>query len=1011
MATRIQIRRDTAANWISVNPILAQGEIGLELDTGKIKFGDGINVWTNIEYSAATPEDIEEIREELEKKADRTDLDNYRTSEAQDEIDNELSGNINTVSDQLGIHAGRTDNPHGVTKAQVGLGNVDNTSDLNKPVSTATQEALDAKPDFADIPTKTSQLQNTGDGTSKYATENYVALYGGKIDKIQKNGVDLPISNKTVNVTVPTNNNELTNGAGYQTASNVATKIDEHDVDTEAHQDIRDMIDALDDITIDTIQKKTTNFVPGTVYSITQGFQQTADLFQGYKEDFIDPINAKIPLEATSTNKLADKAFVNSSVAAMAADFCGNFANWAAVPTTAEGYKVAPGIHDYMVVEDVSDYPVPVGEDPLEGKWRFVYTGDWTTLGKSGWEPAYSIGSAFTAAQQAAIDSGINSTMVNNYVDPTSTASTAYNTRITAVEENKRERIRATSKMYGTDSTGADSAYSAGANISFNNGQISVYGVAQQIVEFPEPTAANVGMIAQYMGDTTETLTHGFMYEVVPVYTYNAAPDVEEHFVDFTFDVNAFKSYGDGVWVNYLDTHDSAVWHYTGTGRRSYWYDPNGERVSKFGLVESGFNFNSLDSMIQDGDRITVTKELTGYAWVPYAGVTVGNDKIEIKNNEISAVNVVPQYTNPPMASAENEGMVIQNIGGMMLGMEFGHFYESMKTPEYSMADVTANNPDNYKGLYVDFGTFYQNYLQWLIILPDQVVITFDGNDWTFDDGEMTMGSSLQEYGIYWNLTSTPTAGDTLTVTWTMAYNWVEISVQSGLTQYREMPDASMHYDEWAQYIGGGLMNRIIPEYTAGYIYHAEDVYDPVEEWWTTKWVQKDVQPSGVLVKDVMPTVQELDDSWEGKVVLYTGIEGSGPVPGHFYICVRSKLGRYTWMDMNIGGGEQYTPVGGKGITVSRDTVSKQDTINLSAPNVMTILAHSAWDSNNQITVTFYTLGITSSSVVIVSPVVNSMSDWVDYGIKCISQSTNTLTFSCDEVPEADVAVNIVVLS
>lgn len=42
-------------------------------------------------------------------------------------------------------HAARTDNPHGVTKTQVGLGNVDNTSDANKPVSTATQAALDSK--------------------------------------------------------------------------------------------------------------------------------------------------------------------------------------------------------------------------------------------------------------------------------------------------------------------------------------------------------------------------------------------------------------------------------------------------------------------------------------------------------------------------------------------------------------------------------------------------------------------------------------------------------------------------------------------------------------------------------------------------------------------------------------------------------------------------------------------------------------------------------------------------
>lgn len=44
-------------------------------------------------------------------------------------------------------HLTNTDNPHSVTKAQVGLGNVDNTSDLSKPISTATQNALDLKVD------------------------------------------------------------------------------------------------------------------------------------------------------------------------------------------------------------------------------------------------------------------------------------------------------------------------------------------------------------------------------------------------------------------------------------------------------------------------------------------------------------------------------------------------------------------------------------------------------------------------------------------------------------------------------------------------------------------------------------------------------------------------------------------------------------------------------------------------------------------------------------------------
>ena len=50
MASRIQIRRDTEANWTSANPTLAQGEMGIETDTLKIKIGDGTTVWTSLAY-------------------------------------------------------------------------------------------------------------------------------------------------------------------------------------------------------------------------------------------------------------------------------------------------------------------------------------------------------------------------------------------------------------------------------------------------------------------------------------------------------------------------------------------------------------------------------------------------------------------------------------------------------------------------------------------------------------------------------------------------------------------------------------------------------------------------------------------------------------------------------------------------------------------------------------------------------------------------------------------------
>ena len=50
MASIIQIRRDTASDWTSANPTLAQGELALETDTLKLKAGDGTTAWTSLAY-------------------------------------------------------------------------------------------------------------------------------------------------------------------------------------------------------------------------------------------------------------------------------------------------------------------------------------------------------------------------------------------------------------------------------------------------------------------------------------------------------------------------------------------------------------------------------------------------------------------------------------------------------------------------------------------------------------------------------------------------------------------------------------------------------------------------------------------------------------------------------------------------------------------------------------------------------------------------------------------------
>lgn len=56
MSTTIKLRRDTAANWTSNNPILNAGEIGLETDTNEIKIGDGATAWISLGYGPVIPD-------------------------------------------------------------------------------------------------------------------------------------------------------------------------------------------------------------------------------------------------------------------------------------------------------------------------------------------------------------------------------------------------------------------------------------------------------------------------------------------------------------------------------------------------------------------------------------------------------------------------------------------------------------------------------------------------------------------------------------------------------------------------------------------------------------------------------------------------------------------------------------------------------------------------------------------------------------------------------------------
>lgn len=118
----------------------------------------------------------------------------------------------------LSNHVVNTSNPHNVTKSQVGLSNVDNTSDANKPISTATQTALDGK-------------QNTlgftpENVTNKGANNGYASLDStGKVPSTQlpsyvddivevANYAALPATGETGKIYITLDNNNIYRWSG-----------------------------------------------------------------------------------------------------------------------------------------------------------------------------------------------------------------------------------------------------------------------------------------------------------------------------------------------------------------------------------------------------------------------------------------------------------------------------------------------------------------------------------------------------------------------------------------------------------------------------------------------------------------------------------------------------------------------------------------------------------------------------------------------------------------------------
>ena len=204
---------------------------------------------------------------------------------------------------------------------------------------------------------------------SGYATETYV-------------------DNAIAELDIPTKTSDLTNDSGFITSSALTPYAEITYVDDE----IGTAMDAISNVESE---------IPTATSDLTNdsGFLTSSDLTsyatQTYVQDQMSTITQKIPSEATSTNKLADKAFVNSSIATNTANFKGTYNSTSELPTTG----VTP-----------NDYAFVIGSDSAGNTTynRYKYSG-------SQWVYEYTLNnSSFTAQQWSSINSGVSSSDVQD---------------------------------------------------------------------------------------------------------------------------------------------------------------------------------------------------------------------------------------------------------------------------------------------------------------------------------------------------------------------------------------------------------------------------------------------------------------------------------------------------------------------------------------------------------------------------------------------------------------------
>jgi hypothetical protein len=215
MATRMQQRRGTAAQWTAANPILAAGEIGFETDTSKFKMGNGSSAWSALQYFA----NAAELAAIVDGAPDLLNTLNELAAALGD--DPAFFTNMaESIADSIDLHNGPT-GVHGIANTAL-LATLTNVATAQTAAETFAGNAVTThNSDISDV----HGIANTAD----LATKNYAdsAVGTHQADSLEVHGIAdtaLLATKNYADTAVQTHENDVENIHGIANTADLATK-------------------------------------------------------------------------------------------------------------------------------------------------------------------------------------------------------------------------------------------------------------------------------------------------------------------------------------------------------------------------------------------------------------------------------------------------------------------------------------------------------------------------------------------------------------------------------------------------------------------------------------------------------------------------------------------------------------------------------------------------------------------------------------------------------------------